>query len=62
MPSSVSAEFLLNSNDEEIKRVYYPEVEQLLKDHTGATRVVAFDHIVRRPQLPGVCKGYLYLN
>jgi hypothetical protein len=32
---------------EEVQRVYYPEVEQLLKAATGATRVVIFDHQVR---------------
>jgi hypothetical protein len=26
---------------------YYPEVEKLVKDHTGATRVLVFDHNVR---------------
>jgi len=34
-------------NSEEIKAVYYPEVEQLVKKLTGATKVVAFDHNVR---------------
>jgi hypothetical protein len=32
---------------EEVTRVYYPEVEQLLKDATGAVRVHVFDHNVR---------------
>ena len=32
---------------EEVPRVYYPEVEQLLKKATGATRVRVFDHNVR---------------
>lgn len=39
-------------DDEEVKRVYYPEAEQLLKDATGADRVVIFDHTVRR-RVPG---------
>ncbi len=30
-----------------ITSVYYPECEQLMKQATGAKRVVAFDHIVR---------------
>jgi hypothetical protein len=34
-------------NDEEVKAVYYPECERLLKEATGAPRVVVFDHIVR---------------
>jgi len=32
---------------EEVERVYYPEVEQLLKQATGAEKVVIFDHQVR---------------
>ncbi len=53
-PSSVSGDFLLTSSDEEIARVYYPEVEVLLKKHTGATRVVFFQHILREPYYPNV--------
>jgi hypothetical protein len=34
-------------DDEEIRRVYYPEAAQLLADITGATRVLVFDHNVR---------------
>jgi hypothetical protein len=34
-------------NDDEVKAVYYPECERLLKEATGAARVVVFDHIVR---------------
>src|SRR5580700_2963378 len=36
---------------DEVKSVYYPEVERLLKRITGAERVVIFDHIVRNPLL-----------
>jgi hypothetical protein len=32
---------------EEVERVYYPEVEQLLKKTLGASRVQIFDHTVR---------------
>jgi hypothetical protein len=32
---------------EEVERVYYPEVENLLRDTLGATRVKIFDHTVR---------------
>ncbi|KAH7141001.1 amino acid permease-domain-containing protein [Dactylonectria macrodidyma] len=39
-------------DDEQIKASYYPEVEQLLKDVTGASRVFIFDHTIRR-QPPG---------
>lgn len=41
-------------DDEEIKRVYYPEVEQLLRDQLGASRVVVFDHNVRNAGRPGL--------
>jgi len=34
-------------DEDEIKAVYYPEVEQLIKQRTGASRVVVFDHTVR---------------
>jgi hypothetical protein len=34
-------------DEEEIKSVYYPECEGVIKEATGASRVVAFDHIVR---------------
>ena len=34
-------------NDDEVKRVYYPEIEQLVKQSTGAARVLVFDHTLR---------------
>lgn len=36
-------------DDEQIKNGYYAEVEKLLKDVTGASRVLIFDHTIRRP-------------
>ena len=36
---------------DEVKSVYYPEVERLIKRETGAERVVIFDHVVRNPLL-----------
>ena len=36
---------------DEVKSVYYPEVEHLIERVTGAERVVVFDHIVRNPVL-----------
>jgi hypothetical protein len=36
---------------DEVKAVYYPEVERLLKRVTGAERVLIFDHVVRNPVL-----------
>jgi hypothetical protein len=32
---------------EQVRSIYYPEIEQLLKEATGATRAVAFEHDVR---------------
>ena len=34
-----------------VRRVYYSEVEALVRAHTGATRVLAFDHNVRSAEL-----------
>jgi len=39
-------------DDEEVKRVYYPEAERLLEAATGASRVLIFDHTTRR-RVPG---------
>lgn len=45
------------ADDEHIKRVYYPEVEQLLLDSVpGATRVLLFDHTIRRSH-PGAARA-----
>jgi hypothetical protein len=37
---------------EEVKSVYYPEVERLLKEQLGVSRVFVFDHGVRNAGLP----------
>jgi hypothetical protein len=34
---------------DEIRRVYYPEMEALVKAESGASRVVVFDHTLRTP-------------
>jgi hypothetical protein len=34
-------------DEDEIKRVYYPEMEALIKAESGARRVVVFDHTLR---------------
>ena len=34
-------------DEDEIARVYYPEMEALIKQETGASRVVVFDHTLR---------------
>jgi len=39
-------------DDDEVKQVYYPEAEDLLKRATGASRVHIFDHVARR-RVPG---------
>ncbi|KAL2127970.1 hypothetical protein VTI74DRAFT_9907 [Chaetomium olivicolor] len=41
-------------DEEQIKGQYYREVEQLLKDVTGATRVFIFDHTIRREKNPNL--------
>jgi len=35
----------------EVREIYYPEIEQLLKEATGAEQVIVFDHQVRNIQL-----------
>lgn len=44
-------------DDDEIKKTYYPEVEQLVQRITGATRVIVFDHTARWTEQIG---GSLY--
>jgi hypothetical protein len=38
-------------DEDELARVYYPECERLIREATGASRVVAFDHILRNAAL-----------
>jgi hypothetical protein len=40
------------SDEAQIRAVYYPEAEQLLKQATGADKVFIFDHTLRR-RIPG---------
>jgi hypothetical protein len=40
-------------DEDELRRVYYPEAERLVAKATGATRVIIFDHTIRR-RVPGV--------
>ena len=35
-------------DDEEVRRIYYPEIERIVKEATGAYRVHIFDHTTRR--------------
>ncbi|KAL8868478.1 MAG: hypothetical protein Q9174_004967 [Haloplaca sp. 1 TL-2023] len=44
---SAATRSTFSSSDEEIKKVYYPEVEELLLQQTGAKRVLLFDHTIR---------------
>lgn len=39
-------------NDEEVRRVYYGEMDALVKRETGASRVVVFDHTIRHADKP----------
>ncbi len=44
-------------DDDELRRIYYPEMDALVKRETGASRVVIFDHTLRhadRPQERGL--------
>src|SRR5438105_15032639 len=36
-------------DEDEIRRVYYPEMEALVKPESGAKRVLVFDHTLRTP-------------
>ncbi|MGC2202476.1 MAG: CmcJ/NvfI family oxidoreductase, partial [Stellaceae bacterium] len=36
-------------DEDQIRRVYYPEMEALVKAESGAARVVVFDHTLRTP-------------
>jgi hypothetical protein len=39
-------------DDDEVRRVYYPEAERFLTEATGASRIFIFDHLQRR-RVPG---------
>ncbi|GAA6037293.1 hypothetical protein JCM8097_008667 [Rhodosporidiobolus ruineniae] len=41
------------ADEQKILDVYLPEVEEMLKKHTGASRVIFFDHTVRRGEKKG---------
>ena len=40
-------------DDEEVRRIYYPEAERAIREATGADRVFIFDHLQRR-RVPGI--------
>jgi len=39
-------------NEDEVRRVYYPEMDTLVKRETGASGVVVFDHTIRHADKP----------
>jgi hypothetical protein len=41
-------------DEDELRRVYYPEAERLVAEATGANRVLVFDHTIRRRVRGGV--------
>ena len=41
-------------DEDELRRVYYPEAERLVAEVTGASRVLVFDHTIRRRVMGGV--------
>src|ERR1700731_5197985 len=41
-------------DEEELRRVYYPEAERLVAEATGAERVLVFDHTIPRRAPGGV--------
>lgn len=40
-------------DEEELRRVYYPEVQRVIAESTGASKVFIFDHTLRK-RVPGV--------
>jgi hypothetical protein len=40
-------------DDDEVRRIYYPEAERFITEVTGASRVFIFDHLQRR-RVPGL--------
>src|SRR5258708_5928076 len=40
-------------DEREVRNVYYPEVERLVREAIGADRVLAFDHNIRSALLAG---------
>jgi len=46
-------------DEDEVRSVYYPEVEGLIKAQSGAARVVVFDHTVRTPDNGRHAEGWI---
>lgn len=48
-PSKAEPSIFFKGDDDLVKKIYYPEVEQLILSHVpGARRVLIFDHTIRR--------------
>lgn len=50
-PASEATEIMeafKQNDDEKVRELYYPHVEQLIKGATGASEVLVFNHTVRR--------------
>jgi len=45
-------------DDGAIRRTYYKEMEDLVREHTGAERCVLFDHTVRKVEKPDTAAGF----
>jgi hypothetical protein len=41
-------------DEDEVRRVYYPEAERLVAEATDASRVLVFDHTIRRRVAGGI--------
>jgi hypothetical protein len=41
-------------DEDELRRVYYPEAIRLVAEATGASRVLVFDHTIRRRVAGGI--------
>lgn len=46
-------------DEAEVRRVYYPEIEQLVMAQTGARRVLVFDHTIRTPDTGRHAEGWI---
>ena len=46
-------------DEDEVRSVYYPEVESLIRAESGAARVVVFDHTVRTPNNSRHAEGWI---
>jgi hypothetical protein len=45
-------------DEDELRRIYYPEAERLVAEVTGASRVLVFDHTIRRRVQGGIDRAW----